>query len=196
MTVGPHNFSVLPESRLTDAENWLSSNGQRIANSLALNDYFEPPTSTITARDYLKFEFLLLNKGIQHTLVDWNDKPNLDSEIASMQSSRQRLQDKDWFVTEGAQNQVLLELISVCDLHHLELVLLGTPLHQNYLNLVEAEGWASYRDRLHYLDSIHTNVTYLAFEELNWPDSLFKDVSHVNSKGGRTLGKMLEDLQK
>ncbi len=75
-------------------------------------------------------------------------------------------------------------------------VLLGTPLHQNYLNLVEAEGWASYRDRLHFIDSMHTNVTYLAFETLNWPDSLFKDASHVNSRGGTTLGRMLENLQK
>lgn len=128
LTVGPHNFSVLPENRLTeDAENWLSSNGQRIANSLSLNDYFEPPTSTITARDYLKFEFLLLNKTINSKPINWRDEPDLGAEIASMQSSRQRLQDKDWFVTEGSQNQVLLELISVCDLNHLTLVLLGTP---------------------------------------------------------------------
>lgn len=197
LTVGPHNFSVMPESRLTEnAENWLSSNGQRIANSLSIQDYFEPPTSAITARDYLKYEFLLLNKGIQHTPVNWNDKPNLDSGFASMVSSRQRLQGKNWFVAEGVQNQLLLELISVCELHHFELVLLGTPLHQNYLNLVESEGWASYREHLHFIDSMHTSVTYLAFETLNWPDSLFKDASHVNSRGGRILGRMLEDLQK
>ncbi len=196
VTVGPHNFGALPENRLNQSqgfESWWSSNGQRIANALKFRDYVaqsEPPVDFLSC---LKFEWLVLNKGVHKKPAEWNGERAIDRMTARRRVQNHEIQQENWFMNDGWQCQFLSAIVEECGRHDQQLLLLGTPLHPNYHNQVGKNGWRVYKEHLQSLDSLNSHVTYLSFEKSEWPDSLFMDADHVNDAGGRALGRMIQE---
>lgn len=197
LTVGPQNFSSLPEDRLNQKEgheDWLKGNRQRIANALRIEEYFQALPVSLPANGVWKQEFSIFNKVLNKQPARWSDPPQLTNSNAVQRSERHRVHLDNWFVQGEHQHQFLDQIIQYCSKYELELMLVGTPLHRSYRERISKDGYQDYSAHLRQCDSLHSHVSYLAYEEVDWPDSLFKDSDHLNSLGGRKLGGILHQL--
>jgi hypothetical protein len=197
LTVGPHNFSSQPEDKLNQKEgheDWFKGNRQRIANALRIQEYFQDPLAPVHFNGVWKQEFSLLNKGLKKQPARRSDPPQLTNSNAVKRTERHRVQVDNWFVHGEHQHKFLDQIIQHCSKHELKLMLVGTPLHRGYRERIGESGWKNYSTYLMQCDSLHRHVQYLAYEEVDWPDSLFRDSDHLNSLGGRKLGGILHEL--
>ena len=197
LTVGPQNFSSLPEDRLNQKEgyeDWFEGNRQRIANALRFQEYFQTPLAPLHCNGVWKQEFSILNKTLNKQPKGWRNPPHLTNSNAVKRAERHRVHQDNWFVQGGHQYQFLDRIIQHCRKYELELMLVGTPLHRSYLEQISQSGWENYSAYLRQCESLHPHVQYLAYEEVDWPDSLFRDADHLNSLGGRKLGSILHEL--
>jgi len=204
LTMGPQNFSSLPEDRLNQTEDrlnqkeghedWFKGNRQRIANALRMEEYFQSPLAPLHVNGVWKQEFSILNKALNKQPAQWSDPPQLTTSNAVKRAERHRVHLDNWFVHGEHQHEFLNQIIQHCSRHELELMLVGTPLHREYRAQIPKDGWQDYSAYLRKCDSLHSHVQYLAYEEVDWPDSLFRDSDHLNSLGGRKLGGILHEL--
>ena len=197
LTVGPQNFSSLPEDRLNQkegSEDWFNGNCQRIANALRMEEYFQAPLAPLPVNGIWKQEFSILNKALHKQPARWSDPPQLTTSNAVKRAESHRVRLDNWFVHGEHQHQFLDQIIQHCSKHKLELMLVGTPLHHEYRARISKDGWQDYSTYLRKCDSLQRHVTYVAYEEVDWPDSLFRDSDHLNSLGGQKLGDILHEL--
>ena len=193
LTVGPHNFSRQPEARFSDKHSkWHSGNQRRIANAFTLSDHFHYWNLPHLKLECLKQELYIFDKAIHDKPTKWNEKPVLNPNKGLNRIHRHRLHEPDWFVHKGIQMEYLMKMIDACKIHQLNLVLAETPIHETYKRHIAPSGWTTYRRTLDSIAKVHEHVSFINFEQHHWPDSLFKDADHLNSTGGRILGKELE----
>ena len=190
LTVGPQSFSSLPESRVReDFEDWFSGSGRRISSRLTAVDYLHASQFSVPVLEHFGYEFSITDKAVASKAVMWKGpyRPNAEERI-----KRHRIAHAGWFHDTGLQVKHLDKLIELCAERQVKLYLVGTPLHESYRSLVEKNSWEKYKSFLDSIETHHSHVQYLSYEEENWPDSLFRDSDHLNSMGGALLGKRLE----
>jgi hypothetical protein len=190
LTVGPQSFSSLPESRVSeDFEDWFSGSGRRISSRLSPVDYLNASQFSVPVLEHFGYEFSITDKAVASKPVVWEGPyhPNAEERI-----KRHRVDNSGWFQDTGLQVKHLERLIDICAERQVKLYLVGTPLHESYRTLLEKSSWEKYKSFLDSIETNHSHVQYLSFEEEDWPDSLFRDSDHLNSMGGALLGKRLE----
>lgn len=104
------------------------------------------------------------------------DLLNADERIALL-----GFDDEDWFTQHRFTTAAIDALAAEADAGSFELHLVGTPLHAAFYERIPTEGLQQYHTWLHGLES--PQVTYHAHEQWPLPDSMFRDLNHLNQNG-------------
>lgn len=104
------------------------------------------------------------------------DLTNADERIALL-----GFDDEDWFTQHRFTTAAIDALAAEADAESFELHLVGTPLHAAFYERIPTEGLQQYHTWLHGLES--PQVTYHAHEQWPLPDSMFRDLNHLNQNG-------------
>lgn len=180
LTVGPHNFSELPESRIRyNRDNWRSSNAERLAALAKLEDYplrmppFVWPDALI--KELVWPELETLHNAFNETKQYVN--------TAAPRTKQQLVVEPGWYLEDGYAQWTLGQMAEACQAWGAQLILLETPRHGDYDELVGAEGMKRYRDDLAKFADMHERVYFVPSTSFDWETAWFKDSDHLNSYG-------------
>lgn len=99
------------------------------------------------------------------------------------------MDDAGWFQEHWATTEALEAMVADANAGTFDLHLVGTPLHADFLGAMAPDGVARYRTWLRSLES--EQVTYHAHEALALPDSMFRDLNHLNQNGIEAFTEVL-----
>jgi hypothetical protein len=89
----------------------------------------------------------------------------------------------------------LYKIIALCEANNIKLILINTPLHQEYRNRIPEYFIKLYTKTTSEITSKHPSVQILDYSELTIPDNAFGDYHHVNSIGAKLVSeRLLSDL--
>ncbi len=103
--------------------------------------------------------------------------------------ARVGMHEQGWFFEHWATTGAVEALVAEAEAGAFELHLVGTPLHADYLGHMAPDGLAQYGTWLRSLES--EQVTYHAHERVAFPDSMFRDLDHLNQNGIEAFTKLL-----
>lgn len=188
LTVGPQNFSSLPESRInSDFENWKTSNSHQIASLLKLEEFlFFLPKETwmpFLIKNITTPEAIQLSHSIGPS-SEWTDN-------AKTRATRHRVTQKGWFLGQSHNTAAIALLQEMCDKWNTQLILLETPRHDSYDALVEASSLSLYREYLDQVNTSHERTILLRDTLFSPEDSWFRDSDHLNRTGSTEIEKWM-----
>ena len=188
LTVGPQNFSRLPESRINnDFENWRTDKSHFMSSLISI----EHAAFYLPSECWIPFliKSIAAPKAIQlsHSTKsenDWTDN-------AQSRTKRHQVQKKDWFLSESHQTSSLNDLQQVCKEWGAKLILLETPRHSSYDELIETSSLAEYHNYLDEFALKHENTLLLRDTLFRTTIEWFRDSDHVNSRGSREVESLI-----
>ena len=90
----------------------------------------------------------------------------------------------------------LYKAIELCEANKIKLILINTPLHQEYRNFIPEYFTQLYTNTTSEITLKHPSIQILDYSELTLPDNVFGDYHHVNSKGAKLVSeKLIDDLE-
>lgn len=180
LTVGPHNFSALPESRIrANRDDWRTGNAERLAALANLRDYALRVPLFVWPDAFIK-EFTFPEQEAMHNAFKVT-KQYVNT--AAPRTKQQLVVEPEWYIEDGYAQWTLEQMAKACQEWGAQLILLETPRHGDYDELVGAEGMRQYRDDLDKFARMHEQVYFVPSTSFDWETAWFKDSDHLNSHG-------------
>lgn len=195
VVVSPHNISKWYELRsfqLDSSASRLSRFWNVIDNSLIYKDYLELPFRTQLTLHTKKlfgspsvdgsFKFKSTFKGGFYK--------NKDTTVVTIEQAK-KANEKHFgnidFVLRNNKSEKLTEMyydmFSFLKQKNLRVIVIGSPLHSNYRNLLTKEQVFNYDLFLNEIEGNYSNVKVLNFSKLEIPNKYFLDTDHLNILG-------------
>ena len=118
-----------------------------------------------------------------------NSSTELDSNYLSKVINRHFFIGDEEETISNVSIESLLNLIDLCIKKDVKPVLLGTPLHEEYRNLIPSKFKRSFDSLKTEFDS--RGIIVIDKTNSNYPDSLFKDYDHLNTEGAVKFTKQI-----
>ncbi len=153
----------------------------------------------------LKLESKLLYKTALNRSVNLNDFPFIGKFYASSKHvfndvtepiNGHYFENGNLLQKSNLALKYLFKIIELCEANKIKLVLINTPLHQDYRNKIPEYFTRLYANTTTEITSKHPSIQIFDYSELILPDSAFGDYHHVNSKGAKLVSqKIIYDLE-
>ena len=192
LSVGPHNFSQALYDSLLHQTSWKASNAERIAHLLDYSDWtFADLPEVIHGSFVLNPQVLVHHEAI--STLPRMTTTDLSDSTTNAAIKRHQVHEDDWFTSKSENYAMLDEFVNQLARNDMQLVIVGTPLHQDYRDNIESAGFHEYNAYLKTLAN-QEHVRYLSFEQFELPDNCFGDADHLNLLGARWLTDTLSSV--
>ncbi|MGK0448647.1 MAG: hypothetical protein ACJA2M_002447 [Polaribacter sp.] len=205
ITLSPHNISTWREKRYYERDSsagMISKYWSLIDHKYLLDNYSDLPLKTsallhlkkITGAPNIESSFLIKDnfKG-----GFYRDKDTTVLSLKSVKKSFQRHFDDDHFKDINYDSsskkfkKYYKELISFVASTDAKVVVIGTPIHSSYLDMLSQEQYANYKSFLLKIKEEYPNTQILDYTELDLPDHYFLDSDHLNFRGAKYFTQLL-----
>jgi len=79
------------------------------------------------------------------------------------------------------------KIIELCDENNIKLILVNTPQHKEYRNLIPQYFVSYYKKTVYKVSQLYPNVIYIDYSDYQLSDSCFGDYHHVNNIGSEII---------
>lgn len=135
-----------------------------------------------------------LSKSTPYYVDGFIKKDNSNLGIQNFKRARARhYYDKQGEVSAFSETlkNYLNKIVLLCNQKKIALILVNTPLHPYYKNLVPSGIFAQFNNSINTITSRNTNVTYWNYSSLNIPTEAYGDCDHLNYKGAQLFSKII-----
>lgn len=205
ISIGPHNISLHNEKLVYERD----STGARLSkcwsimdNNYLLNTYNELPIKTQLVLNLKKLcgaPNVGSNFNFKQTFKGGFYKGKDTSIINIQQAYRKHIghfgTDVDYLKQNSTTASRFIndydQLIKYFLLNNNNVIVVGTPVHQNYYNLLLSEQIKNYKNYLKQLKVKYPSIKIFDYSNLQYDDSCFLDSDHLNPKGAKLFTSMI-----
>ncbi len=167
---------------LSSSRLWINSHIPKISTLMALR------------RSRKVFNFKDYVGGFLETNRVLNEKKDPESAVRAHLGNGEEDYDSI-FPSPNIEEQNLRLMLDVARKHHVQVVLLSPPHHQQYLNLIYPKLIDRQRNVMNQLVEEY-QVIHLDYSHLELPDDHYSDFNHLNAKGAKVFtGILLQKLK-
>ncbi len=191
----PHNFSAFNDKKLVK-EGTATVHFERYYAMVNYQDWQEIDHNIKKKRlTYFKKIFLLPSLKHQAHIGHFDKrKPGLGKSKLNKIVKRHFIDDDEKEHGVSKISDLYLEkIVDLCKSKGIRLVLLATPVHQEYYSAIPDHIRKEYQRQKEKYAS-HENVKILDFQQREYPDEMFTDHDHLASQGAKDFTRFLSTL--